>query len=177
MDDGPDEDNNKGPVNQSLHLNKDFNSAGYQTARFCLYWVSFHFLRMELSFHGSVNTSCLCIEWSSDMCVFLTAWTECALQSSGLHVPDNSALLPVCDVHVVCEQYGVIRHNRIQRWQNSLWNVLHALQNPIIHQQIVNEKLKTHTHKNTKAMHIQVKKSDVSHEKKVSESTCPHGQL
>jgi len=38
--------------------------------------------------------------------------------SNAVCVPDDYALLSVWGLSFVCEQYGVVRNDRVQGWQN-----------------------------------------------------------
>lgn len=70
---------------------------------------------------------------------------RCTSTPGDLRIPDNSVPLPVCDEGIVCEQDGVVGHHWITCRQDASCHVAHAVQDAIVHQQVVHQQLHTQT--------------------------------
>lgn len=55
---------------------------------------------------------------------------------------DDCVPLTVCNVCVVCEEDGVVRHHWITVRQNASRHVAHAVQDAVVHQEVVHQQPK-----------------------------------
>lgn len=61
-------------------------------------------------------------------------------------LPDDGVPFAVCNVRVVGEKDGVVRHHHFARGQNAAAHVAHAVQDAVVDQEVIHEQLPTHTH-------------------------------
>lgn len=60
-------------------------------------------------------------------------------------VPEDSVPFTMCNVDVLCEQDGVVRHHRVTGRQNASCCVTNDVQDAVIHQEVVHQQLHTDT--------------------------------
>lgn len=79
---------------------------------------------------------------SGGVCIYLSLWKLLRVD----HPPDDGAPLALRYVGVVGEQDGVVWHHGVTGRQDASGGLAHALQDAVIHQEVVHQQLHIHTH-------------------------------
>lgn len=73
-------------------------------------------------------------------------------------IPDDGVPLTVCNVCIVCEEDGVVRHHWVTGRQNTSSHIADAVQNPVVHQEVVHQQLYTQTDVQIVLLEVQKKR-------------------